>query len=1214
MNQLTSHKALCLRELFDRYSQERLKSASGLSSVKLQKDYRISPHCYPGLRSFNPNEERFFFGRRRNVTEIRAKLETERIVVVQGGSGTGKSSVIRAGLMPRLSDSEALKGRPGNWYKLEFRPRTNPLESMAEAMASLVQEEFPNQSSDWRNDALGASRREPNQSLKDDVKRRILESLPKENHQLGDASEVKVPTGNYSRSFRAEALLNVVVGFAEEINQRDLLATGGLRAGPANLLILVDQFEEAFRPEAELDGLKLLDLIIAAHAFLTDSKEGAATNLFFVITMRTEELHRVGEYPSLSISRNLNVDSIKSHSLADVVTRSFYLIQVLDPDQDREDLRHAIVGPARSVFLEYELLDDNGSSADEPFAPGVVDWLLEGVRRWRDAEAVGQQKADQLPLLQHALHAMWGAALERWVGELSGTPEPKFLIEKHDLPQTTLRDYADLAECLDLQANRSAGKAVRAFGEKISDYVNAGAMGGGHTGKELGLAALRAAVRSLARRDDRGNWARKFATLTTVDEFMNVDPFLADFDQQSRIASLGAALGELVDEGYLALVDNVEYDLSHEALVRNWRQAQIWLREPTDTALALERALREVSPVKVGHRASRSEIEAAIPSQLSERLAIIDFVNRKTRRISRSGTKAEGRTLLPDSWARQQIRSIIGVGPSRRPWSDDDQEVLECIGMACVQANRVRLSRYVRRFAWGGGLTVACVTMIGYAAVYQILYSNSKEVAAGAGAFGVIGEINASVLLDNASKLNYLNGVSRYLRERKEKAVASQEQIIPIVYQQLDFTARSMLGTVLTKSVGSLVSVNRVGAQGSSDSRTLGLACLSANQKTADGPEIQIGRKRIKTKLSLNKDQEIEVVDRENEIPIVWQKNIASYQNFAKNAEIWRVCFAKDGSTLIGAIPDAYPLALSLTWKSDAGVITMDAWSVSVSATEQPPLGMACAADVVVKRRYLAEITSIRVRRDKSGAALQSQPLKELCASSSGASEEAYTFVRGVLTPVELSPISTGDTSLWECSVARIEDSPKGFLAKGIISKQGYTCRPGRMDKPWQDVQVWFLTSLSDKDRKVSKRFVVTNGETQTSEIPIDSAVAMNIDELSGEIKTGRILKVWVRPEVFSGSGGGEVTQVSSLVIEDMNQRRWSYLVGELARDDMIKTISEMSGKSTFDEPVSAMLINSENDAPWTRIKTAISNVRSLMEAVIAGRTTTQRSGNVTAE
>ena len=57
---------------------------------------------YKGLQSFNEEDRELFYGRDHVVAELRAKAEGNKLLVVSGASGCGKSSVIKAGLLPDL--------------------------------------------------------------------------------------------------------------------------------------------------------------------------------------------------------------------------------------------------------------------------------------------------------------------------------------------------------------------------------------------------------------------------------------------------------------------------------------------------------------------------------------------------------------------------------------------------------------------------------------------------------------------------------------------------------------------------------------------------------------------------------------------------------------------------------------------------------------------------------------------------------------------------------------------------------------------------------------------------------------------------------------------------------------------------------------------------------------------------------------------------------
>ena len=61
---------------------------------------RLNP--YVGLRPFGRDDSLYFFGRREQVAELLGQLGQSRFLGVVGSSSRGKSSLIRAGLIPAL--------------------------------------------------------------------------------------------------------------------------------------------------------------------------------------------------------------------------------------------------------------------------------------------------------------------------------------------------------------------------------------------------------------------------------------------------------------------------------------------------------------------------------------------------------------------------------------------------------------------------------------------------------------------------------------------------------------------------------------------------------------------------------------------------------------------------------------------------------------------------------------------------------------------------------------------------------------------------------------------------------------------------------------------------------------------------------------------------------------------------------------------------------
>jgi TIR domain len=105
--------------------------------------FPISPGVgpYPGLVAFDERDAGVFFGRKQEITEYLGILDTLRgpdrsqVLVISGASGSGKSSLLRAGLIPRLR-------RKPEWvvisaFEVSREPVRNLLDRLREALAGL---------------------------------------------------------------------------------------------------------------------------------------------------------------------------------------------------------------------------------------------------------------------------------------------------------------------------------------------------------------------------------------------------------------------------------------------------------------------------------------------------------------------------------------------------------------------------------------------------------------------------------------------------------------------------------------------------------------------------------------------------------------------------------------------------------------------------------------------------------------------------------------------------------------------------------------------------------------------------------------------------------------------------------------------------------------------------------------------------------------------
>src|SRR5512137_437558 len=178
----------------------------------LDTERRTNP--FPGLRSFEADEDHLFFGRESRIDEILTRLRRSRFLSVVGTSGSGKSSLIRSGLIPSLHSGVMAKAGSA-WRIAIFRPGENPIGNLAEALNA--------------PDVIG----------------------PEEDAEM-------------NRSFLETTLRRSAMGIVETIRQARL-------PKGENVLVLVDQFEELFRFKNSLqqrdsrdEAVSFVKLLLAA--------------------------------------------------------------------------------------------------------------------------------------------------------------------------------------------------------------------------------------------------------------------------------------------------------------------------------------------------------------------------------------------------------------------------------------------------------------------------------------------------------------------------------------------------------------------------------------------------------------------------------------------------------------------------------------------------------------------------------------------------------------------------------------------------------------------------------------------------------------------------------------------------------------------------------------------------------------------------------------
>src|SRR5262245_56145508 len=128
-----------------RHREADLEFANNVIGLKLARLFSVDEvevatyACpYKGLASFEEADARFFFGRERLVGELAARTVGAGLLAVVGSSGSGKSSVVAAGLVPSLR-AGLLPGSE-RWRTITLRPGDHPLVELAQADANAAGE------------------------------------------------------------------------------------------------------------------------------------------------------------------------------------------------------------------------------------------------------------------------------------------------------------------------------------------------------------------------------------------------------------------------------------------------------------------------------------------------------------------------------------------------------------------------------------------------------------------------------------------------------------------------------------------------------------------------------------------------------------------------------------------------------------------------------------------------------------------------------------------------------------------------------------------------------------------------------------------------------------------------------------------------------------------------------------------------------------------
>lgn len=202
---------------------------------------------FPGLRSFESDEDHLFFGREADIDALLSRLRAARFLAVVGTSGSGKSSLVRSGLIPSLQ-SGFMAGAGSSWRIAVMRPGEDPIGNLAEVTS--------------RADVLG------------------------HDGELADTAGVLMEA----------TLRRGTKGLVNAVRHARLPADH-------NLLVVVDQFEELFRFRRSRHA-NSRDEAIAFVRLLLEAAAQQQYPIYIVVTMRSDFIGDCMNFPGLAEAVN----------------------------------------------------------------------------------------------------------------------------------------------------------------------------------------------------------------------------------------------------------------------------------------------------------------------------------------------------------------------------------------------------------------------------------------------------------------------------------------------------------------------------------------------------------------------------------------------------------------------------------------------------------------------------------------------------------------------------------------------------------------------------------------------------------------------------------------------------------------------------------------------------------------------------------------------
>lgn len=270
---------------------------------------------FPGLRSYEYEDSALFFGRDLHIRALKSKLLEGRFLALIGSSGSGKSSLIKAGLIPSLETGDTGQAE---WTVVLFKPGAHPVKNLLAA-------------------------------LKMQLRRK-----------LGTAVAAVLHEDEMGRDGTRTAILELISAL-----------------GSGKILLVIDQFEEIFRydlarhtwTEARAETSLFIRLIL-------ELIQGRESDCYAVITMRSDYLDNCTEFKGLTEAINTGyylLPKMTAEEISEIITKPIEATGgVIAPDLTTLLLQEISTSPDSLPILQHALLRTWDKWMTTPANPSLI--------------------------------------------------------------------------------------------------------------------------------------------------------------------------------------------------------------------------------------------------------------------------------------------------------------------------------------------------------------------------------------------------------------------------------------------------------------------------------------------------------------------------------------------------------------------------------------------------------------------------------------------------------------------------------------------------------------------------------------------------------------------------------------------------------------------------------------------------------------------------